>query len=67
MKKIRIGIMSYEDYKKRTTDIAAGKRKRKADEPKVWFPSVEDAIQVLSTKTRKSSLTIIDEKTVPKI
>ena len=60
--KIRIGIMPYEDYKKRTMEIAAGKRKRKADEPKVWFPSIESAMQVLSTKNQKLLRTIIDKK-----
>ena len=60
--KIRIGIMSYEDYKKRTMEIAAGKRKRKAEEPRVWFPSIESAMQVLSTKNQKLLRTIIDKR-----
>ena len=52
-KTIKIGIMPYEDFKKRTIAISKGEYKRKRGEPKVWFQSLESMCQVLSTKNRK--------------
>jgi predicted transcriptional regulator len=37
---IRVGIMSKEEYKKRTMAIAKGEYIPKKDEPKVWFESI---------------------------
>lgn len=45
---LRIGIASTEQMRARTIAIAQGKYKPSADEPKVWFTSVESLAQVLS-------------------
>lgn len=45
---MKIGILSREDYRKRTIAIAKGEYKPRADEPKVWFESMESLGQILS-------------------
>jgi predicted transcriptional regulator len=50
VKVLRIGIASREEMKRRTIDIAKGKRKRSPDEPQVWFSSFESLAKVLSEK-----------------
>jgi predicted transcriptional regulator len=47
---LRIGIASREQMKARTLAVARGKHKPAADEPKVWFSSMESLAQVLSSK-----------------
>ena len=47
---LRIGIASRAQMKARTLAVARGEHKRAADEPKVWFTSMESLAQVLSTK-----------------
>jgi predicted transcriptional regulator len=49
---LRIGIASREQMKARTIAIARGEYKPSADEPKVWFTSMESLAQVLSSKNR---------------
>ena len=49
-KKMKVGIMPYEHFKKYTIAIAAGEYKIKENEPRVWFESIETMSQVLSTK-----------------
>ena len=58
---MKIGIISRENYKKRTTAIAKGEYKPKRDEPKVWFESVQSMAQVLSSENQEL-LRIIDEQ-----
>lgn len=58
---VKIGIMSREDYKKRTIAIARGDYKPKRGEPKVWFESVQSMAQVLSSENQEL-LRIIDEQ-----
>ena len=60
-KVLKIGILSREDYKKRTIAIARGKYKPKKDEPKVWFESISSMAQVLSNENQKL-LKVISEK-----
>jgi predicted transcriptional regulator len=48
-KKIKIGIISREDYKKRTVAIAHGEYKPKKGEPKIWFESLQSMAQILSS------------------
>jgi predicted transcriptional regulator len=62
MDTLKVGIMSFDDYKKRTLDIAKGKYKPKKDEPKVWFQSIEAFSQVLSTKNQALLITIAKTK-----
>lgn len=61
MKSMKIGIMPMEQYKKRTIAIAKGEYIPKKDDPKIWFPSVESALQVLSSKNQEL-LKVIKEK-----
>jgi predicted transcriptional regulator len=60
-KVLKIGILSREDYKKRTIAIARGEYKPKKDEPKIWFESINSMAQVLSSENQKL-LKIISEK-----
>lgn len=53
VKKIKIGIISREAYKKRTIAIARGDHKPKRGEPKVWFESVQSMAQVLSSENQE--------------
>ena len=50
---LKIGIISRDDYKKRTIAIARGEYKPRKDEPKVWFESVQSMAQVLSSENQK--------------
>lgn len=60
-KALKIGIMSREDFKKRTIAIAKGEYKPQKDEPKVWFESLQSLAQVLSDENR-ILLKIIEEQ-----
>ena len=62
MKKVRIGIMSGDKFRKRMMDIAAGKYKPKAGEPKVWFSSMKSLSEVLSDRNMQLLRTIVEEK-----
>ncbi len=53
MKTIRVGIMSKEQYKQRTIEIAKGLYKPRKDEPKIWFESVKSMAQILSNENQK--------------
>ena len=50
---LRVGIMSYDDYKKRTIAIARGEYKTSSHEPKIWFNSIETMAKVLSKKNQE--------------
>ena len=52
-KMIKIGIMSKEDYRKRTIAIAKGEFKPGKNAPKIWFESMESLGQVLSGQNQK--------------
>lgn len=58
---MKIGIMSKEDFKQYTIDIAKGKIRPKEDVPKIWFESVESMAQILSTRNQEL-LRMIKEK-----
>ena len=60
-KTIKIGVISHENYKKRTIAIARGEYKPKRGEPKVWFESVQSMAQVLSSENQEL-LRIINEQ-----
>ena len=53
MKKLKVGIASFDQYRKRTMAIARGEFKPAAGEPKVWFTSIESFARVLSDKNRE--------------
>ncbi len=61
-KAIKIGIMSREDYKKRTIAIARGDDKPKRGEAKVWFESVQSMAQVLSSENQELLKIIKEQK-----
>ena len=52
MKALKVGIASYEDMKARTMQIARGTLKPRPGDPKVWFPSAESLVRVLSDRNR---------------
>ncbi len=51
-KTIKVGIMPYKEYKKRTVDIARGDHKSNSNDPKIWFSSIETMSKVLSQKNQ---------------
>jgi predicted transcriptional regulator len=53
MTTLKVGIASYEQYKKRTMAIARGEYRRMPGEPKVWFSSIESFAKVLSERNRE--------------
>ncbi|HHD63290.1 MAG TPA: MarR family transcriptional regulator [Desulfobulbaceae bacterium] len=57
---MKIGIMSKEDYIKRTLAIAKGTYKPRKDEPKVWFESTKSMSQILSAENQKLLRAIIE-------
>jgi predicted transcriptional regulator len=50
MKTLRVGIASFAETKAWTLAVARGERKVTAQDPKLWFVSVESALKVLSTR-----------------
>jgi len=60
MKKLIVGIASYDEMKARSLAIASGKYSPKRDDPKVWFTSLESFAKVLS-KRNVELLQIITE------
>ena len=45
---LNVGIMPREQYQQRLLDIAGGRYKPKANEPKIWFSSIKSLSAVLS-------------------
>lgn len=62
MKIMNVGIISRENYKKRTIAIAKGTYKPKKDEPKVWFESIKSLSQILSNENQELLKLIIECK-----
>jgi len=60
-KSMNVGIMSREEFKKRTIAIAKGEYKLRKDEPKIWFESLQSFAQVLSDDNRML-LHVIEEQ-----
>lgn len=59
---LKIGIISRDDYKKRTIAIARGEYKPRKDEPKVWFESIQSMAQVLSSENQELLRIIREQK-----
>jgi predicted transcriptional regulator len=53
MKKLKVGITSLDQYRRRTMAIARGEFKPAAGDPKVWFTSIESFARILSDKNRE--------------
>jgi len=64
MRVLKVGIASYADMKARTMAIARGELKPSPGDPKIWFPSTETLLRVLSAKNRLLLNTI--RKSAPK-
>lgn len=62
MKSIAIGIMPQDRIRARMLDIARGKYKPKAGEPKIWFSSMRSLAEVLSDENRALLRVIRDLK-----
>jgi len=50
---LKIGIASAAFLKARTMAIASGKQRRRPDEPRIWFTSINSVAQVLSEPNRE--------------
>ena len=61
-KVMKIGIISRDDYAKRTIAIAKGEYKPRKDEPKIWFESLKSMSQVLSRENQDLLKMIIEHK-----
>jgi len=62
MKTIAVGIMTKEEYKQRTIDIAKGIYVPKKNEPKVWFESMKSMSQILSNENQALLKMILEHK-----
>ncbi len=62
MPMLKVGIMSKEEYKKRTIAIAKGKYVPRRGEPKIWFESLQTMSQVLCNENQQLLKTIIEQK-----
>lgn len=51
-KVLHIGVMSRQDYARRTIAIAKGEYVPRPDEPKIWFESLKSMAQVLSDENQ---------------
>jgi predicted transcriptional regulator len=62
MTTLKVGIASYEQYKKRTMAIARGEYRPAPGEPKIWFSSIESFARVLSERNRDLLRVIAETK-----
>lgn len=60
VRRMKIGIMPPAAMRARTIAIARGEYVPRADEPKVWFPSLESVARLLSEDNREMLRTIAD-------
>ncbi|MBO1081681.1 MarR family transcriptional regulator [Roseomonas sp. 573] len=58
---LQVGIAAYEEMKARTIGIARGECHPTAEEPRVWFASLESFTRVLSDRNREL-LSLIAER-----
>ena len=61
-KVMKVGIISKQDYIKRTIAIAKGEYIPRKDEPKVWFDSIKSMAQVLGNENQELLKLIINHK-----
>jgi predicted transcriptional regulator len=62
MTTLKVGIASLDEFKEYTMAIVRGEYKRKADDPKVWFSSIESFAKVLSERNRELLRVIAETK-----
>lgn len=61
-KVMKVGIISKQDYIKRTIAIANGEYKPRKEEPKIWFDSIKSMAQVLGNENQELLRLIINYK-----
>jgi predicted transcriptional regulator len=61
-KTLKVGIAPREVIMRYTRDIVAGRRQRSADDPDIWFSSVESFAKVLSEKNQALLALIADKR-----
>jgi predicted transcriptional regulator len=61
-KVLKIGIISRDEYRKRTLAIARGEYKPAKDEPKIWFESLQSMAQILSNENQNLLKVILNQK-----
>ena len=61
-KVVKVGIISKDDYRKRTIAIAKGEYEPKKNEPKIWFESLSSMAQILGSDNQKLLKLIIDHQ-----
>ena len=61
-KTLKVGIAPRDAIIRYTRDIVAGRRRRTADDPDVWFTSVESFAKVLSERNRELLALIIERQ-----
>jgi predicted transcriptional regulator len=59
---LKVGIASYDQFKKYTMAIARGQHKPAPGEPKVWFSSIDSFAKVLSERNRELLRIIAETK-----
>ncbi len=59
---VKVGIASHEELRARAVAIASGERRRRPDEPKIWFTSLESLARVLSGPNRELLRVIAERK-----
>lgn len=52
-KTLKVGIATRQAIARYTRDVVAGRRRRTADDPDIWFTSVESFAKVLSERNRE--------------
>jgi len=62
MEIMNVGILSREDYRKRTISIAKGEYTPKGNEPKIWFESIKSLSQILSNENQELLKLIVEYK-----
>jgi predicted transcriptional regulator len=62
MTTLKVGIATLDQFKAYTMAIVRGEYKRKADDPKVWFSSLESFAKVLSERNRELLRVIAETK-----
>jgi predicted transcriptional regulator len=60
-KTLKVGIAPREVIARYTRDIVAGRKRRAADDPDIWFTSVESFAKILSDRNREL-LAVIAER-----
>jgi predicted transcriptional regulator len=61
-KVVKVGVMPYDQFKKRTIAIAKGEYKPKKNEPKIWFNSIKSLASILSEENQHLLRLIMETK-----